>query len=139
MIEYTNMIRSFLAKTIAILLLLAVLVGIGFLIIYPKQTEIEVFAAEIDTEKIANNTMLKFLTRISKPIDEQTLLELNSEFSMENITPEQMAKYKNEGKVLATMEPMNAELQSLRRRLEARFRRRKLAYTDEGDMAFSAF
>lgn len=104
------MIRSFLAKTIAILLLLIVIGGIGFLIYYPKQSEIKVIAAELDTQKIAHNTTLKLLTRISQPIDETTLLKINAEISMENITPEQMAKFKNDGNVITPLMPLQTGL-----------------------------
>lgn len=104
------MIKSFLTKTIALLVLALLIGAIGFLIIYPKQSEIKVLASELDTQKITHNTTLKILMRISQPIDEATLLKLNSDISMENITPEQMAKYQNDGHIITKLEPLETGL-----------------------------
>lgn len=98
-------------KTIIIvsLPLIFILVAL-FFIIYPHYNDIKLFAKSLNTYELSRNTSLKILTEVSRPSPEADLMSANPITSLEEIPPEELIKYQNQGNVLVELEPMNTEI-----------------------------
>ena len=96
-------------RVFAILLLLLLISGISFLIIYPNQTEFHLLKQDLDLESKSYNFTLRLFTNLTPPILAQP--DLSSEInSIEQISPEQLAFVTNHGEVTTNLEAENATL-----------------------------
>src|SRR5690606_27667229 len=98
-------------RLVSLLLLLSVLVGISFFILYPHISDIRIVANSYKAERIARNTTLQFLTHLSPPNQEVIAAELASPKALEHVSDEQLLKLQNEGKLNFNMEKFETRLE----------------------------
>jgi LPXTG-site transpeptidase (sortase) family protein len=104
-------VLKFAQKLTAVLLLLSVLAGATFFIIYPNLSDIKIAIRSYKAERIARNTTLQLLTRLSPPNLAAVEEDVRSSKSLEHVSTEELIKLKNEGKILFNMEKSNTVLQ----------------------------
>ena len=108
--EDLRIMIKILAKITSVALILLVIAAILFFLVFPKYPDLKIYANQFNAQDITYDTALSLLTKISPPnqeiVDEQIALPT----SLEHISPEELARYKNEGKVLFNMEQQNTSL-----------------------------
>jgi LPXTG-site transpeptidase (sortase) family protein len=102
---------KFAQKLTAVLLLLSVLLGAAFFVIYPHLSDIKITLKSYRAERVARNTALQFLTKLSPPNLAAVEEDISSSKSLEHVSSEQLIKLQNEGKVLFNMEKYNTVLE----------------------------
>lgn len=98
-------------KLVSLLLLLSVLAGISFFILYPHISDIRIAANSYKAERIARNTTLQFLTHLSPPNQEVIAAELASPKALEHVSDEELFKLQNDGKLNFNMEKFETKLE----------------------------
>lgn len=101
----------FAQKLTAVLLLLSVVLGAAFFILYPNFSDIKITIRSYKAERIARNTTLQFLTKLSPPNLAAVEQDLQSPKNLEHVSTEQLIKLQNEGKVLFNMEEYDTQLE----------------------------
>lgn len=100
----------FISKLTTFILLLSVVAGAVFFIVYPHYPAIRGTIESINPQRLANNTTLQLLTYISPPNQEAILEDLQSATALEHTSIEEIVKLRNEGKILFNMEKLNTTL-----------------------------
>lgn len=100
----------FLSQLMTVVLLLSVLAGSLFFIIYPKYPEIKATVQAINSERLASNVTLQLLTYISPPNQEAVVADIQSEGALEHTSSETISRLLNEGKISFNMERQNTSL-----------------------------
>ncbi|HVX93213.1 MAG TPA: sortase [Candidatus Dojkabacteria bacterium] len=93
-----------------VVLLLSVLAGILFFIIYPKYPDIQNYLSQLQPYRIASNTTLHLFLKISPPNLTQVESEIGAPGTLEEISPDEIAQLRNEGKIRFNMEEQNTQL-----------------------------
>jgi sortase A len=102
--------KKTLKGLIALIIMIGFLLLIAFLIIYPKKNEITLFYKSLNLQNISRNAALKTLTKLSPPQSEDQKLLAAEQGSVEEISAEELAKYRNSGKTIAEVEPLNTRV-----------------------------
>ncbi len=95
----------------SLLLLLSVLAGISFFILYPHISDIRITANSYQAERIARNTTLQVLTYLSPPNQNAINEELASPKALEHVSSEELFKLQQEGKIKFNMEEYDTHLE----------------------------
>lgn len=95
---------------IALIIMIGFITLIAFLIIYPKKNEITLFIKSLNLQNISRNAALKTLTRLSPPQSEDQEILAAEIGSVEEISTEELAKYRNSGKTIAEVEPLDTRV-----------------------------
>lgn len=101
---------KFLSKLATFLLLLSVIAGSIFFIMYPQYPEIKHTIDSLNSKRLANNVTLQLMTTISPPNQAAIVEDLQSESAVEHTSAEEIIKLKNEGKILFNMEKQDTTL-----------------------------
>jgi LPXTG-site transpeptidase (sortase) family protein len=103
------------------LLFLGLLIGIGYLFFYPNQNKIQIIRSNLNIERQSYNFTLRLFGQISPP--ELFEPDIDTQIgSIEQISPEELAKVTNEGQVFTTLEEYNTNLQISSADINARIR-----------------
>ena len=81
-------------KITALLLLLLVILGSGFFVIYPNYSTLKIKLNQLDSTQIANNTALNIFSKISYPKIEATSGEQGEEGTLEYLSEEQIQEHR---------------------------------------------
>ncbi len=92
--------KKTLLKITALLLLLLVILGSAFFLIYPNYSSIKIQLNQLDSAQVANNTTLNLFSKISYPTILQASAEQGQEGTLEYLSQEQLQKYKEENEVV---------------------------------------
>ncbi|MBI2356528.1 sortase [Candidatus Dojkabacteria bacterium] len=100
----------FLSKLASFILLLSVIAGATFFIVYPHYPEIKATVDSLNSKRLANNITLQLMTYIS-PADQAAIIkDLEAPQALEHISTDELIRLKNEGKILFNMEKANTSL-----------------------------
>ncbi|MCK9369073.1 sortase [Candidatus Dojkabacteria bacterium] len=99
-----------LAKITSVALILLVIASILFFLVFPKYPDLKIYANQFNTSDIAFDSSLSLFTKISPPNQESVDQQIALPSSLEHISPDELARYKNEGKIQFNMEKQNTTL-----------------------------
>lgn len=102
--------KKIILTTLAIIILIGALGGIGYFLLYPNISIIKVKASEFDIKRATHNITLQLFVKISPPNFTDTEHEITELSQLEYISPEELARVTNEGKVLSRLEELNTVL-----------------------------
>jgi LPXTG-site transpeptidase (sortase) family protein len=97
-------------KITTLLLIPAFLLLVAFFILYPNKSSIFIYKNSFDTYQIFHNSSLRILTRTSPKVFDETSNESDTDFAVENITPEALAAFRNSGETFRQVEQNNTRL-----------------------------
>jgi LPXTG-site transpeptidase (sortase) family protein len=97
-------------QIIATFLLFLIIVSIAFFLIYPNYSTIQLTYNQFNFKDIARNTSLKILTQIGQPPTNDLIIHSKTEPIVENISPDVLLKYQNEGNIIDYLEPLDTTL-----------------------------
>lgn len=100
----------FIQQLVALILVIGVISTLLFFLIYPHYPNLVLTYNSLNLKDISRNTTLKVLTKIGQPPVNDLIIRSKTEPILENIPPEVLIKYQNEGNVIDYLEPLNTEL-----------------------------
>jgi len=104
------MILKILQRIASLILLLSVILGILFFILFPKYPDIKATFDQLDSERLARNTTLQLLTKISPPNQAMIVEDISQPTNIEHISENDLIKWKNEGEITFNMEAQETTL-----------------------------
>lgn len=103
-------IMKSILRIISILLLIGLLGGIGYFVVYPNLSRIRLTLDSLDPRKTAHNLTLQLFLKISPPNFQSDDPLSQALAAVDYISPEQLASVSNQGDVTTNLEEKNSTL-----------------------------
>lgn len=107
--SFINTFFKTLLKLFSIILIVAVLSGIGYLLFYPNQSQINIFKQSLDVKQNSSNFTLRLFSKLAPAKIAETKAD-SPVIALEYISPDELARFTNEGEVTTSLEKYNTTI-----------------------------